>query len=272
MTTPSSTSPAKTVSLAPAPKATQQLLFGRKILVEFPRAKDTADALGEAEADDQHRYYLKADGHGKAIMASEWICTHLSEAVGIAAPAPAILTRANGDQVFGSRKLIGIADEGATLAYLLAPSAGNAAPSVMALGSIVSMIYAFDMFVANEDRHLGNYLSHDDGGVRRFYAFDFSRALFWRWPLTSFPEPGHNTRTMGKILRATHGFDPVAAQSVLDRIAQVPVSAIANILATMPAAWLSSAQRKDLLDWWEDGGREKRLNELGKGLADGTLL
>lgn len=256
-----------------SPIATQpQLPFVRDIRAEYPKATPSADSLGEAEASDQQRYYLKGDLGGKPIRASEWISTQLAELIGIAAPAVAILRRSSGETVFGSRRLIGVANEIVTRNYLLTASASNIQPAVIGLCPLLSAIYAFDLFVFNDDRHLGNYLSLDDNGVRRFYAFDFSRSLFWRWPWIDFPEPFDNTRTWGSVLRSLHGFDIGAAEAIVDRLRTVSRAMVESIMFGMPDDWLSDAQKQEFLDWWDSPARIARLDALSMGLANGSLL
>jgi hypothetical protein len=114
--------------------------------------------------------------------------------VGIAAPHPMIVQMRDGRLVFGSRRIAGVADDVTTANYLLSATLSNAGHQVIGLSQVFSSIYAFDLFIFNDDRHFGNYLSLDDNGVRRFYAFDFSRALFWKWPWVGIPEPDQNTR------------------------------------------------------------------------------
>jgi len=170
-------------------------------LIEYPPSKSTADCLGMVDADDGGLYYIKGDAHGRPIRASEWLGTHIAEAVGIQAPAPVAIERSNGEIVFGSRRIAGVADDLLTRSYLMTSSAGNVAVPVTGLSTILSKIYALDMFLNNEDRHFGNYLSIDDNGVRRLYSFDFSRAVFWQWPWNGYPAPTTHTRTHGKLLR-----------------------------------------------------------------------
>jgi hypothetical protein len=59
------------------------------------------------------------------------------------------------------------------------------------------------MFFFNDDRHLENYLSVGDNGVRRLYAFDFSRAVLWQWPWVGYPAAGCNTRVWGSLMPVT---------------------------------------------------------------------
>lgn len=168
--------------------AAQLRLFHRKSRIEYPKVQPSADALGEIEADDGHRYFVKDDANGTPVRASEWIGTHVAEAVGISAPAAAPIEMLDGRVVFGSRKVSGAADAVTTRSLLINPGA-NAQFSPVGLSPVLSAIYALDMFLFNDDRHFGNYITYDDSGVRRMYAFDFSRAMFWRWPWGGFPAP-----------------------------------------------------------------------------------
>jgi len=260
------------VVAAPSPIARQGGLFHRKALIEYPQATPSADSLGEVEADDHHRYYIKGDAHGRPVRASEWISTYIAEEVHIGAPAPMVIERLNGDVVFGSRRIAGVADTTVTAAYLMAPTASNVSPASSGLASILSGIYALDMFLHNDDRHLGNYLSIDDNGVRRFYAFDFSRALFWSWPWNGFPSKGCNTRKCGEILRALHGFDIGAAAAIIDRISSLAPKTVEAFVKSMPADWLTEPRRSEFSDLWKNGEWQKRLDALRVGINDGSLL
>lgn len=252
--------------------AVQQIaFFPRKALNEFPPKEKSADSLGEAEADDNFRYYIKGDAHGRRVRASEWISTHIAEEVGIAAPAATVIERQDNTTVFGSRRISGVADATTTVAYLTAASLSNTAQNVVGLRPILSSIYALDMFLYNDDRHLNNYLSIDDNGVRRLYAFDFSRALFWSWPWNGFPQ-GCNTRLWGNVLRQLHGFDAAAAGATMDRLTALAPATVEGFINRMPTDWLPDDLRSQFIQWWSSTAREVRLNELRKGIADGSLL
>ena len=105
--------------------ALQFTFFPTKTRIEYPKIKPTADALGEVEGEDGHRYYVKADTPPHQTRASEWLSTHLAEAVGISAPTPAIIELQNGALVFGSRRVSGVADDVTTHSILTTPSIGN---------------------------------------------------------------------------------------------------------------------------------------------------
>ena len=258
---------------APVPAISRQsTLFPRHAVVELPRREQSADSLGEAQADDQHWYYIKGDAHGRPVRASEWICTHIAEDVHIGAPTCALIRLQSGLVVFGSRRIAQVSDNIATARYLTTPTESNASGADNDLNKLLSSIYAFDMFVNNDDRHLGNYLTVEDRGVRRLYAFDFSRALFWHWPFQGFPAHDCNTLGGGRLLRSLHSFDEAAAMATLDMIEGLASSVLQGFISRMPADWLPPDVQTAFLEWWDNGGRTKRLDDLRKGIGDGTLL
>ncbi len=153
---------AKFAQIASAMLPQQMTMFARKAVIEYPPRGDSADSAGYVTADDDLLYYIKDDAHGRPIRSSEWICTQMSEAVKIIAPFKSVIELQNGKLVFGSRHVTGVADATVTISYLMSPTLSNdgITPST-GLKSILSSIYAFDMFINNIDRHLGNYLSID---------------------------------------------------------------------------------------------------------------
>ncbi len=169
--------------------------------------------------------------------------------------------------LFGSRKLIGLADTIRTEAYL---EKTIESASLVPLSSFLSKLYAFDMMIFNEDRHFGNYMFIQDGLTPRPFAFDFGRGLFWSWPFLEFPAPTSYTRVCGRILRNKHGFDLAAAESILDRLAALSTETIEEFVKEMPRDWLAPQRQAEFLDWWS--GRSVRLASLRKGLQDESLL
>lgn len=239
---------------------------------EYPARQQTADSAGEVEAADGMRYHVKGDQGGKAVCASEWLCTKIAEEVGIAGPNPSLIQMLDGRLLFGSRRLSGVADQAVTTSFLMTPTQTNIPTPVSGLCRVLSNIYAFDMFIFNVDRHLGNYLSVEDSGVRRLYAMDYSRALFWSWPFGGFPAEGENTRRAGHMLRQRHGFDQTAAFGTLDQLNALAPAVIEGFINRMPPAWMAADLRADFLRWWQSGGRADRIQELRKGLENGQLL
>ena len=246
-------------------------MFIRKAVIEFPPKEITADSAGEVEAEDGQRYYIKGDQNGCPIRASEWLSTRICEAVAISAPSHALIERIDGTIVFGSRRIPGVAQKVETQKYLqtsIDPSIENQSP----LKSVLSSIYVLDLFLYNEDRHLDNYLSVDDCGKRRLYAYDFSRALFWKWQWQYFPNDNQNTRIWGRHLRNIHGFDNDAATKTLDRLSGLATAIIEGFINEIPSDWLPSNLHTEFVDWWNSEAKNRRIEELRTGIIDGTIL
>ena len=265
--------PVTTVAIAPAaPAVIQYQLFARKAEIQYPPKTVTADSLGEVEADDQFRYFVKGDAHGKLVRASEWLGTHIAEEVRISAPTPMPIELLDGTIVFGSRSIAGVSDFAITVAYLTTPTLANTSRPATGLQAVLSATYALDLFIFNDDRHAGNYLSIDDNGTRRFYTFDFSRAVFWQWPWNHFPPATCNTRVVGGMLRRLHGFDVSAAVATLDRLAALPIETLKGFINRMPPDWLPEPVRSEFITWWSSPDRQQRIDTIKRGIADGSLL
>jgi hypothetical protein len=196
----------------------------------------------------------------------------LAESVGISAPAPCIIQLQDGSTVFGSRRIAGVADAAITTAFLTTPTASNQGPTVIGLKALLSRIYAYDMFFFNNDRHLENYLSVDDNGVRRLYSFDFSRALFWRWPWNGCPDPACHTRSWGSVMRRFHGFDEPAASATLDAIASLVPTSVQSFINHMPSDWMATDLQAQFMDVWTSNICKLRVDVIRKGFQDGSLL
>jgi hypothetical protein len=96
----------------------QHDLFPLRTLIEIPGCLPTADAFGRVVADDNHSYIVKGNKGGQYVMASEWTATHMAEAINIPCPTPKVIQLNNGDLLFGSRVIGGIADAAITTELL----------------------------------------------------------------------------------------------------------------------------------------------------------
>lgn len=138
----------------------------------------------------------------------------------------------------------------------------------------LSRTYALDLFLHNWDRHPGNYLcvkGRTAGYSLKLY--DFSRAFTANgWPLPSLPLNAA-CQTVATYRRAvkTHSFDLPAADEALQQISDTKHSVFKAIVDALPAAWLDAKLRREVLKWWA-GPKDKRINEIRKGLKDGSLL
>lgn len=247
-------------------------LFPLTTQIEFPDVTGTADAWGRVEASDSHIYVVKTDERGLWVRASEWVGTRLAEEMNMPCPTPKIIQLSDGQLGFGSRVITGTSDAAKTTQILTSVTVGTGVTPIPGLKALLSSLFAFDMFINNIDRHDENYLSVDDRGTRRFYAIDFGRSLFWGGALTTFPHANHMTRRTFRNIVQRHGFDPTAANSMLDRLGEIGSVKIEAAFSSMPDSWLEKAARQEFTDWWENGGRHTRLDALRKGLADGSLI
>src|ERR1700693_1422321 len=101
--------PASVPIAAPTGIGDRQLpLFARKATIQFPKKENSADSLGEVEADGGFRYYVKVEAHGRPFGDTEWITTQIAEEVHIGAPPPMVIELQNGDIVFGSRRRVSV--------------------------------------------------------------------------------------------------------------------------------------------------------------------
>lgn len=239
-------------------------LFPLKIISMNPANLGSADCHWVGEGDDGIDYVLKRVGDGKRIPASEWICSSLAEACGIAVPPFEVAELPDNEKVFASRWEDGAIPQEQTRWILL----GNA--SVKDLGKRLSAIYAFDLFVHNVDRHFKNYMFRHQRGPDSPLAIlapDYSRAFVYH----SCPPPplplrdDSNTLIHYKIWTRNYGFSSEDASSVLNKLDKISNEIFARIIDQLPPEWLSKEERTQLITWWENSSA-KRIQEIREGL------
>jgi len=221
-------------------------------------------------------YYCKRDKNGLPLRATEWFATSLASTIGIAVPdfAP-IRNPENEEVVFGSKGTWNTAPEFEVKTFLMMPQIadkailGNVAPW---LGAYLSRLYALDLFLANPDRQLCNFLLVPQGSSKRLLAFDFASADLRELSGTNFPVAGTQTLFVGRQLRSLHPFELTSAYEALEMIRTVPESVVLGILSSMPDGWLSDEEKGKISGLWSDGTVEVRLAALRSGLGDGSLL
>ncbi|MBB3565985.1 HipA family kinase [Rhizobium sp. BK491] len=245
--------------------------FALRSVVEYPGYYPTGDAWGRVRATDTHDYVVKGTKGGPHVPACELIATKLAETVNIPCPTAKIIELANGDLVFGSRVISGLADQLQTTTLLTTPTLDRPEARIAGMASLLSEVYAFDMLINNVDRHDQNYLSIDDNGTRRFYLIDFGRSLFWSEDAFAFPQDVHHTIRVGRRLRALHGFDLVSALAMLDKLATVTTQSVLQIVRNIPDEWLSPSNKQAFMNQWWPKWHE-RIQRLRKGFKDGSLL
>lgn len=255
----------------------QEPLFSLEI-VDYKPAMGTAHLRHTVMASDGLEYAIKgvSDGdtsaltgipHPKQIPASEWLCTKLAEFSGLPTPACRVLIDPDtGEHFFGSKY---------DLAAMSKPQEEiNFAAELMSGPSIlrkqVWSVYAFDQFVFNIDRHIGNYLyTKNRYGNLTIQAFDFSlAAMVMGWPNktdTALIPMGYNTTNCWQGIKQLTYNDvscKAPAESVLDKLSKISSSTVERIFEDMPESWVNPLQRDALLTWWSSDGRIKRIDTV----------
>lgn len=239
------------------------------------RACDPAD-LGSADADligmgdDGFDYVIKTIEKTPNVPASEWFCHRLAELCGIVTPQYSILNIPGKKPAFGSLYDSAFEKNESVIQDILF---GKLKSNILA--ERLSAIYAFDLFVHNDDRHFGNYMFTK--AMTHGYsvkAFDFSRAwLHQGWPLPNLPlQPHCNTVVRFRELMQHHHFDLNAAEVVLDHLSGLEINSIQAIYNEMPNEWLSKNDRKKLVKWWSSKDKGNRIEFVRGGLKNGSLI
>lgn len=245
-------------------------LFRPRIRWRDPNGLAGVDGAGVCSCDDGVFYAIKDRDSHPAIPHSEWFCTKLAEAVGVVCPPCTILDDENGKDYFGSRW------EGGVSSDRWWDAVRNGDVSLDSVAPFLSRVLAFDHFVHNEDRHLGNYILRDTPYEPIMLAIDFSRAwLYHDFPLPDLPfSATDNTRYTARYLRAHIGdyVNMAEVHRVLDRIKQIPTQHAQDVIAQHPESWLPADLRDEVLTWWDSNERLDRIEAIRKGIGDGTFL
>jgi hypothetical protein len=248
----------------------QAELFPLRIVHLYPHTGQGTDVAFIAGAGSD-RYYCKRDNSLQPIRATEWLCSSLAHHLKIPVPDFSILVEPRtGETFFGSKEVWGIASPFEAQTFLTTPSEVDPAigdPHSW-LGSYLSRLYAFDLFVGNVDRQICNFLLHG----RRLLAFDFAASNLSLLTSTNFPIAQTKTLSVGRLWRAIRPFDNATAIELVDWLAGVSSTVLEGMLAPMPSDWLSSDKREMLVEQWSSGTHKVRLDALRRGLIDGTLL
>lgn len=228
----------------------------REITTGLPRS---ADLKVVSVGRDGFEYATKRQADGADLPASEWFCYHLGYRLQIALPQCAVL-RNGVDEHFGSRF------EGGIVQWSAIPPPDQF-PLLQSCATDISRIYALDLFVANDDRHLNNFLFRDQalGGQRTVIAMDFSRGLLVRgWPSDPVPMPaGTNTMRQIQALKTLGIWDTAAATLTLNSIATVKPSEAEQWLKAMPGTWLAASRIDEIVKWWDSPAFGQRLADCG---------
>ena len=154
-----------------------------------------------------------------------------------------------GDDAIGSRLEGQVVDD--TFVPVSRPNTDNP--------EVVSATLVLDLFVANGDRHPGQWLITSAGGGQLLRPIDFSRAWFRRWPLpippfgpgAPFPAGENDCSDPFYRMAVRHGVVLEAeAVATWKKLASLPKDAWRGIIRSVPVGWLQAQQVTDLINWW----------------------
>lgn len=210
----------------------------------------SADALGIGISKSGQRFIVKASPTWHELLpASEWICHSLAHYLDLAVPPWARCLLPYGTEGFGSRL------EGNVIDQTFIPSARPDTDNP----SVVSGTYVLDLFVANADRHQGQWLVTESGGARLLRPIDFSRAWFRRWPLGLPPfGPGcslppretDNSAWFYDLARENGIIDKKESMATLEKLREMPKATWRHMVLSIPSTWIKVEIATELINWW----------------------
>jgi hypothetical protein len=238
----------KSAVLSPLPLQ-QQVLFPIEIVETYPNDQNSADLSQIGKGRDGKHYAIKTindlNGH---VPASEYFCYQLARLVFIPTPPFEPLQLQCGSIAFGSAWEGGVKSL-KSFNDIVSILSGN---EVEDLEKFLGKVYAFDLFINNDDRHFGNYIFRDSfQGKKIGLAFDFSRAWMVLGPFGyNCLDTSSNTMKCNDLIRKMNRYDKQSALDLLERIFSISVSEIENILNSMHGSWMTDVDKTTVIRWW----------------------
>jgi hypothetical protein len=240
--------------------------------------KKTAYAIGRAVGEDGLAYIVKSNVGDRPVCATEWICNSLAESLNLPVAPSKVLKLPNGELVFGSAEYSHRVPDHELGQLLLTNTRPNDL-HVSELSSLLSRIYAFDLFIGNYDRHLNNFLmsfeQSDDRTTRtgnlRLIDFD-SADVVTRHSIRLPMAQASNTVRDARSIRKVHQFDNQPVAAMLTQLAKGREFMFERAMYGLPTEWLSANERASLLDRVRSEPFGKQIAQLEQGLGSGTYL
>jgi len=240
----------------------QPTLFPIDIIETYPSNLNSADLTMIGKGRDGKHYAIKTihDNNG-FVPASEFFCHHLARLVSIPTPSFEHLQLSENEVAFGSTWEGGVNTIKA-LPDMIEILTGKII--VQDIESFFGKVYAFDLFVNNEDRHFGNYIFRDSFNKSKIaLAFDFSRSWMETGPFEyNCLENKSKTYMCNEYIRVHNKFDITSALDTLDLISKIPKENVEMILNSMHETWMSNKDKDLMLDWWGSDEFFKRIEKL----------
>jgi hypothetical protein len=238
-------------------------LFPIRALWCGPRNLGGVDCNEVCRCEDGYEYAVKRSVPNKFVAHSEWFCSRLAQHVNIRHIQFNQVRHTDGDTWFGSQFMNGEVKD-----WWLSVDFSDIVEDW-------SRIYSFDLFINNDDRHLGNFFVVKLPEGHRAHAIDYSRA----WMCGIFPppplpmDPTCNTILAHRYIRQQ--FKPVfnlsAANEVLDRIDSIKLHEIRRIITDQDKNWLTQAEISATMQWWKANAKD-RTQSIRLGMQNGTFF
>ena len=249
-----------------------------KVIYSIPVNLGSADVDRICRGEDGRDYVPKDQRTGGCVETTphaEWFCSRLADAVGIPTPPCAVLEMFDGSFIFGSAWEGGVIDPQQSGHWWDRVKSNEI--SLEEIKPILSKIYAFDQFIHNPDRHRNNFIVRNQKNGFVILAHDYSRAWLCAGvplPATPFQE-WENTINHQRWLSKFWGQDYILhayCEDMLRRIKKIMLSNVSAILEAHPNSWLTESERDYILGWWGSAKMFKRIEEISKGIKDGSYL
>jgi hypothetical protein len=277
-------------------------LFPIDVDIEIPKLNKSADCASFWMGVDLNTYAVKtlADSVEYPFTPfDEYFCYELAKRCQIAVPNYNLLKLKDGCLGFGSIWEGGVLENGINLAINEFANKQHVKFTSDQLINALSAIYTLDMFVTNEDRHMGNYMVKHNGdsvGTHSLLAMDFGRS--WtsvRFPIDlngniansdrypynylspPYPTPNKVTATAknANILWSPNIFGGLSGHAVfrvLNILNSISTKTISNILDGAPDEWCSISRKQTICDWWASDLKTKRIDNLKLRYQNGQLV
>lgn len=246
----------------------QGRLLPLQITALNPANLGSADCTQIGYADDGLPYAIKTthENGGPYVPLSEWTCSNLARECGIPVPPFDIVQLPENEFAFGSRWEGGILGQDELLKVF---SGQHEMPN---LQQVLAKIYAFDIFVANIDRHAKNYMLRAGYGDQPvLLAPDYSRALLVNaWPPPITLPTGCNTENTYRHLAHAHDETSkiYAAHELLRKLQLLPGDALDSFLRDIPPEWDPDNRIPALIQWWKND-RIEHIEHMQDGIDNG---
>lgn len=226
-------------------------LFPVKVRHTMPSPFPSADLNEFAVGDDGMDYAVKKG----IIAACESLCYKIFSACSIGVPQSAILQMPDGTLAFGSRVIVDRSFDAADPAEKI--------DWAKSCGDIMSSICGLDFMIANEDRHIGNFLFITLLNNRKScVAIDFSRALLYNpWPLPEVWNTPNNTSNMVLAKKNLGTWNSSSATQSLLNLSAVKSTTWESWVDELPSEWIDGGTKFRLIQWWGSSEFQSRLQK-----------